>query len=136
VTGQMTDQADAVGVLSGILWQRPAEVRRHSLTSYNPFAKQGYTDPSMFRDLISFGDIEEISIMEDDWEEKYSEALRDSGFVRLISPTTEHQMLVDKVFDFIAQPVDVGYLQFYPVLRGFEKREGSTAMTFAIPEME
>ncbi len=135
ITGQTPDKPDAVGVLSGILWQRPSEVRRHAFSSYNPFRKSGYTDPSLIRDLVKFGQIPEVDISSSNWREEYAQALRQTGFVTLLSYGEDSKDLHSVLHKLIADPVDVNFLQFYPAVYGIERREGSDAVTLVIREM-
>ena len=132
ITGQKPDQSTSVGVIAGILWQRSGEIRRHAYGSYNPFRTRGYTDPSLLRDLVSFGKITEIDISEDDWRDKYQQSLRDSGFVTLVSHTTTTRELHALLIKLIAQPVDDNYLQFYPAVYKYERRDDVEAVTLVL----
>jgi hypothetical protein len=134
ITGHTPNDADSVGVLAGILWQRPAEVRRHTFDSYNPFRKGGYTDPSLIRDLVGFGDVEEVDITLDGWHEKYLDALRNTGFVSLICQHSNQELLHSELIKLIAQPVDVDYLQFYPVVHKIERSDDHESATLILRE--
>ena len=134
ITGEVPDRSDAVGVLSGMLWHRPEEIRRHTFQSYNQFRTRGYTDPSLVRDLIEFRKIIEIDVEDTDWEEKYYAELSESGFVALVSDFKHRELLQLEVCRLIAQPVNVGYLQYFPSVYEITKGSGRNTVTFILKE--
>ena len=121
-----------VGVLSGILWQQPAEVRRHDLATYNPFKKSGYTDPALIRALLPFGDIEEVNVADTNWQSAVIDSLSSSGFVNLIASNDSLEDLRSKLHGLLASPIDSDYLQFFPDIYALDHTDDGVTATLVL----
>lgn len=126
---------EAVGVLAGILWPRPAEIRGRSLQSYTPFREQGRSDPSMVRDLLIGKEDLEIVFGRSSWRERLLLTLAEAGRVRLKALRQQEEPLHRELLSLIATPVDVGYLQFYPVIEQADRDGMTVSITLILREV-
>ena len=126
--------AEAAGVLSGLLWPRTIEVRSRAFQSYGPFRTRGYTDPSLVRELLLLAGPHPLEYGSEGWREAFTNLLASSGIARLWA-TTEHESdLHAETYRLLASPVDVDYLQLFPVITEVSRETGTT-LTFVLREM-
>jgi hypothetical protein len=123
-----------VGVLSGILWQRPAEIRRYRFNAYNPFSPSGFTDPSLVRALANIVPIMDVDIAASDWSDKVRQVLSEMGIVRLTTNIEKHDEFRESLHQLIANPIDSGYLQFFPNVTGIARTDSGYSATLMIKE--
>ena len=126
--------SEAAGVLSGVLWPRRAEVSGRVFRSFGPFRTQGYTDPSFIRDLLLDTSAEEISYGCDGWRDRFADAIARTGMAQLKVRHAEVSVFHRDIYQILATPVDVDYLQFYPVISDVN-REKELGVTFILREM-
>jgi hypothetical protein len=134
-TGAEPCTAEIVGVLTGMLWPRPAELRSRSLSAYSPFHRPGYTDPALVRELLLPPEAPPIALGEDGWRERLIEALAARGTARLAAPEGRIDELQLELLRLVATPVDTGYLQFYPAIDALATGEGGTVATLVLREL-
>jgi hypothetical protein len=135
MSGAQLSTSEVVGVLAGILWPRPAEIRGRSLDSYSPFHNQRQTDPSIVRDLLLASEEKVVAFGASSWREQLFTALSESGRVRLIAMQRDEEPFHRELLSLIATPVDLDYLQFYPVIEQ-AKRDGTTiSLTLILREV-
>jgi hypothetical protein len=133
-SGATPSTSDMVGVLSGVLWPRPSEVRSRLLESYNPFRTRGRTDPAMARELVLRDRLSEVELGSDCWRKRISAELGSLGSVRLTAPRGQEAELCRELLLLIAIPVNVEFLQFYPVVEQVRRTEDQTAVTLILRE--
>ena len=134
--GNPADQgdSDAAGVLYGLLWPRQWEVRARALQSYQPFRAGGYTNPALVRELLLDPGPAPINFGMDDWDSQFAKSLSTVGVVRVRIPPGREGGFSEVVFQLLGTPVEVDYLQLYPIISRHEVGEGMI-LTFILKEM-
>ena len=122
------------GVLYGLLWPRQWEVRARALQSYQPFRTGGYTDPALVRELLLDPGPAPIDFGMDDWDSQFAKSLSTVGVVRVRIPPGREGEFSEVVFQLLGTPVEVDYLQLYPIISRHEVGEGMI-LTFILKEM-
>ena len=121
--------------LAGILWPNGQEVRRHSLNVYNPYLDHDkWTDPLLIRELLLHQAYVDVRLDDPDWLEKTLTSLGRSETCRLLAPAGIQDNLAEAMTILLAQPVDVGYLQFFPILERIEQDARHVAAVFSLWE--
>ena len=126
--------AAAAGVLSGLLWPRIVEVRSRAFQSYGPFRTRGYTDPSLVRELLQLAGPHPVEYGTEGWREALTDSLASTGIVRVRADTENVLNFHAEIYRILACPVDVDYLQLYPVVTEVSRGTGTT-VTFVLREM-
>jgi hypothetical protein len=126
--------AEVAGVLSGLLWPRSGEVRARAFQSYAQYRTRGHTDPSLIRELILANSTESVEFNGNGWRDEFEQALASTGTVRLRASEEHESAFQEEIFRILATPVDVDYLQLYPVITEISKESGTT-LTFVLREM-
>ncbi|MSR09283.1 MAG: hypothetical protein EXR82_07100 [Gammaproteobacteria bacterium] len=126
--------AEAVGVLSGLLWPRTGEVRSRAFQSHGPFRTRGYTDPSFVRELLLLAGPTPVTYGAEGWRDDFAKSLADTGMVRVRVAAERESEFHAEIYRLLADPVDVDYLQFYPVIAEVG-RGPETTVTFVLREM-
>ena len=125
---------DVEGVLYGLLWPRQWEVRARALHSYQPFRNGGFTDPALIRELLLDSGPDPVEFGLDDWEDEFAKSLASVGVVRLSIPPERAGDFSGAIFQLLGTPVEVDYLQLYPIISRHQVGEG-TILTFILREM-
>ncbi|MFC1900364.1 protein DpdJ [Chloroflexota bacterium] len=126
--------AEATGIISGLLWPRAGEVSGRTFQSYRQFRNREYTNPSFIRELIVVTGPETIIYQADGWLGNFNTLLADIGMARIWVATEYEAEFHEEIFQILADPVDVDYLQFYPVITEVNRGSGIT-ITFVLREM-
>jgi len=119
--GGVVDSLSVFAATVSMLWPRASEVRRASLQSYNPFREARQTDPAIVRHLLLRRTIREVGLSSPDWRDAMNAAFVSDGACRLIAEASEARQLRTALVHLGATPVDVGVLQFFPVLDRIER---------------
>ena len=125
---------DVEGVLYGLLWPRQWEVRARVLQSYQPFRTGGYTDPALIRELLLDPGPDPIDFGLEDWYAQFANTLATAGVTRVRIPTERRVAFSEVLFQILSTPVEVDYLQLYPVISKYQHGEGMI-LTFILREM-
>ena len=126
--------AEAAGVLSGLLWPRTVEVRSRAFQSYRPFRNRGYTAPSLVRELLLLAGSHQAEYGSEGWREAFTNSLASTGIARVWADTENVLNFHAEIYRILTNPVDVDYLQLYPVVT--EVSRGTvTTVTFVLREM-
>ena len=133
-TATQITMAEAAGVLSGLLWPRTGEIRSRIFQSYMQFRSRGYTDPSFVRELIFIAGPEPITYGSESWHDDFTKSLADTGIARVWVSVDHEAEFHEEIYKILADPVDVDYLQFYPVITEVSRGPG-TSITFVLREM-
>ena len=131
--GQIQDSR-LIQIMSGLLWPHGVEVRQKIMDSYNPFRKIKSIDPALVRCLLLEPNIPHVKFKSDGWEEKITQSLSENGTVQLVSERSEETSLRVELIRLISEPVDVNYLQFWPIVERMERSESETKVTLTIRE--
>ena len=121
-SGVQLSRSDCVGVLMGLLWPRPHEVRRHTLQSWSPFRDVDFSDPALVRELLLFDGIQELLLSDPKWHMKFERAISKTGVVRIRATADDVHALQAALFRLVAEPVDVSFLQLYPVIEQIRRQ--------------
>ena len=132
--GAAADITGLVGVLSGIIWPRPSEIRQRKLKSFNPFMRAFSTDPFLIHELLMVDRTVSVSVEDTDWMKKLGAGLAECGTCRLTAPVNRKGDLRRAVVRTISTPVDLEFLQLYPVLERVEEDEWLISAVFTIRE--
>ena len=81
--GTQLDLADRTGVLMGLLWPRPHELRRRALASWSPFRDAEFADPALVRELLLIDGLPEVLLSDPDWRAEFTAAISRAGVVRV-----------------------------------------------------
>lgn len=129
-----TVDAEFVQLLGAVLWPRSLEIRQRALQSYNTFRKRRVTDSALVRTLLLQDRAIEISVEEEDWRSALADALRSQGLAQLVASDLLSAQLRKAIVEVLARPIDVGFLQFFPVLERIERSRGSMRATLTLRE--
>lgn len=126
--------AELIQILGGILWPRGIEIRQRTLQSYNPFRVRRVTDPALVRTLLLGVKHQIVHVGTTGWQIALVQALETSGTACLVSDRAKEKLLRSALIRAIAIPVDVGYLQFYPVIERIERTARETRALLSLRE--
>ena len=126
--------AELIQVLSGMLWPRGIEIRQRSLQSYNPFQSSRVTDPALVRTLLFRKNVAVVPITQPEWPVQVAKFLSDNGIVQILADRNNEGSLRSVIINVVGRPVDVGYLQFFPVVERIERGETDTRVTLSLRE--
>jgi len=129
-----SNPAEAAGVLSGLLWPRTEEVRGRVFQSYGPFRVRGFTDPSLVRELLPYSGGPEVSFQEG-FRDAFARSLAEKGTVTVSASRDREMDLHAEIYRLLADPVDVDYLQLYPVITEVARSSERISVTFALREL-
>jgi len=123
-----------LAAITSLLWPRSDEVRSRALQSYNPYRQGRSTDPAVVRHLLLNRSIKTIDFADVDWREQLRTALDGQGTCRLAASSGDAPALRLAIVQLIATPVDVGVLQFFPVVEQVERSEGQILANLTLRE--
>ena len=132
--GSRPTKGDLIQVLEALLWPRGIEVRQKALHSYNPFRPRRISDPALIRAMLLSRNVQAIDINERDWSAHFVEALAKLGNVELVVSRVNERTLRSAIMQVITYPIDVGYMQFYPIVERFERNEKESRVTLTLRE--
>jgi len=130
--GVALTSAERAGVLMGLLWPRSHEARRHALGSWSPFRDAGFADPALLRELLLRDEVPEVPVADPEWDARVRTALARTGIVRVRAEGSETEDLQATLLRFIAEPVDVGFLQLFPVVEQLRREERAHIAVLAL----
>jgi hypothetical protein len=107
----------------GMLWPRESEVRRTSLSAYNPYRSARATDPAVVRELLLRRTVRTVELSTPSWREALYAAFAEDGACRLRASTAQARELRAALVLLGATPADVGVLQFFPVVERIQRGE-------------
>jgi hypothetical protein len=107
-------------VIYGRLWLRGSIIRNRAISFYNPFAIVPEADREILLDLLQPAE-NVVKLEENNWREQVNQALRTVGSVSLKSKLTDRQILNQAILQMMSEPIDVGFLNVYPVAEGFRR---------------
>jgi hypothetical protein len=121
--GGVAANVSVFAVVFGMLWPRESEVRRTSLSSYNPYRAARSTDPAVVRELLLRRSVRTVDLSAPGWKEALNAAFAHDGVCRLRASTAQTRDLRSALIFLGAMPVDVGVLQFYPAVERIQRGE-------------
>jgi hypothetical protein len=75
-----------------------------------------------------------VFVSEENWQDSVRKHLADSGSAVLIGTTAEAEKLKDAVLWLAAEPVDMGFLHFYPQIDGIRRVSKTIEVTIRCKE--
>lgn len=123
-----------LAAITSLLWPRSDEVRHRALRSYNPYRQTRTTDPAVVRHLLLNRSITTINLEEPDWPKRLSAAFETHGTCRLSALAADSAALRLAIVQLVASPVDIGVLQFFPVVERVERVEERMLANFTLRE--
>jgi hypothetical protein len=123
-----------LAAVTSLLWPREAHLRQKVLHSYNPYRQARTTDPALVRHILLTRTIPTIELSDGDWHAQLTTALEEQGMCRLAAHATHAAGLRQALVRLVATPVDVGFLQFFPVIERVERLEGRILVGLALRE--
>lgn len=132
--GAVAGDAELIQILGGVLWPRGLDVRQRVLQSYNPFRTMRFTDPTLVRTLLFSPNVPAICVTTTGWQGALATALAEHGIVQLVAAHTAERILRTAIVEVLGKPVDVGFLQFFPVVERIERGELNTQVILSLRE--
>ncbi len=123
-----------LAAVNSLLWPRADEVRQRALQSYNPYRQGRSTDPAIVRQLLLNRSIATVKFANPDWHTQLDAAFENQGTCRLAASASEAVGLRQAIVLLVATPVDVGVLQFFPVVERVERADGRILVTLTLRE--
>ena len=132
--GAAASNVSVFAAVFGMLWPRASEVRRSSLSSYNPYRSARTTDPAVVRELLLRRTVQTVDISTTDWKEALYAALAADGACRLRASTALLRDLRAALILLGATPANVGVLQFFPVVERIQRGENCVLIDLLLRE--
>lgn len=101
-----------------LLWPRGAQARRQKLDHYQP-----YSGPPLLDRLLAVAALNErypeISVIEEEWQERYRESIASSQVVQLVAPAENGKEMAAAIRRALAIRIEAGTLAAFGTLRRF-----------------
>ena len=123
-----------IKTISALLWPRGSEMRERVFDSYNPYRKKKSIDPELVRNILLTPDLPRVDFGEADWGEKLKQYLAEFGTTQIVSKRVEETSLRKALIKIMSQPVDVKFLQFFPIIERVERADSYTKITLTLRE--
>lgn len=105
-----------LSALLNLLWPKESEIRRASLQSYSPYREARATDPAVVRHLLIQNSLLMVVLGSPSWRTEVTRVFNVAGACRLVAAADQSAELRSELVKLCASPVDVGVLQFFPVI--------------------
>lgn len=130
-----TDRAQwRFDTLYGLLWPRGAAVRSLGLHARNPYHPLPDTDRLLVlhahdrtRRQLALGSPRCLQFLRG--------ILAEDGIADLTAPVDQRKALADAIRIMLAEPVDLGFIMGFPIVRGVTQEERHISVVFEIPEV-
>jgi hypothetical protein len=123
-----------LAAVTSLLWPREAHLRQKVLHSYNPYRQARTTDPALVRHILLTRTVLTVDLADADWQTQFTEALEEQGMCRLAARGADAPLMRAALVRLVATPVDVGCLQFFPIIERVERLEGRILVSLALRE--
>lgn len=120
-------------VINGLLWPRGHIARSVGLSTYHPFHPLPEMDRHLLLDLLR-ADTAEVPVVDPEWRELVTEALRSGRAVRLTASDAGASDLKRALLDLGTRPVELDFLQFFPQVEGVSRGPSGFAADLYMPE--
>lgn len=125
---------DAAVQLYSMLWPRQHEVRQQA-DSYHPYRPLlSFNEPKLIQELLLKDTYTNVWLFKANWRTEVLATLSRSETCRLLAPRTEQKKLARAVAELLLSPVDIEYLQFFPMVKRYEQGVDFHAVIFTIWE--
>ena len=68
------------------------------------------------------------------WQELFINSIAENGTMQLVAQRQDETKLRHALVQLVITPVDVGFLQFFPIIERFERSEVDTKVTLTLRE--
>jgi hypothetical protein len=133
-TGMEPEGYHLFRIIAGLPWPRASLVRTTALTAYNPFAPQLPVDRCLLRRALGWEQAV-VDIEHSNWREELQQRLADGGEAVLRVPWVDRARLRGLMLELTGVPLDVGYLQVHPRIRGLTLEDGAGYLALQSPEV-
>jgi len=116
LTPEAVASTTVLSAVTNLLWPKESEVRRSNLQSYSPYRPSRSLDPAVVRHFLVQKSLKRIELNAPNWRENLVDAFNVAGACRLVAPTDQSVALRAEMVRLSASPVNVGVLQFFPVV--------------------
>lgn len=127
------DHAEAAQLLANVLWPRGVETSQRALQSYSPYAARRHADPRLARALLERSG-RRVSLVDVEWRARVGEALAEEGSAELFAPAAAAADFRTALLEVLLDPVDVGFLQFFPRVERVESHPAGWVATLIVQE--
>ena len=104
------------------------------MESYHPFRRVRSLDPALVRALLLNPNIPQIKFGKNGWKDLYTKSIAENGTMQLVAQRQDETELRNALVEVVITPIDVGFLQFFPVIERFERSELDTKVTLTLRE--
>ncbi|MCA2411257.1 protein DpdJ [Rhizobium leguminosarum] len=123
-----------LAAVTSLLWPRADEVRQRTLQSYNPYRQARSTDPAVVRHLLLTRSTPTVELADPDWFEQLSDAFDSHGVCQLATSANNTGSLRQAIVFLVATPINIGVLQFFPVVERVDRASGRILATLTLRE--
>lgn len=123
-----------LAAITSLLWPRAEEVRLRSLQSYNPYRQARTTDPALVRHMVLTRSTPTVELAAPDWFAQLSQAFETHGVCQLAAASENAGALREAMVVLAATPINVGVLQFFPVVERIDRASGRILSTLTLRE--
>ena len=109
-------------------------MRERVFDSYNPYRKKKSIDPELVRNILLTPDLPRVDFGKANWGEKLKQSLAEFGTTQIVSKRVEETSLRKALIKIMSQPVDVKFLQFFPIIERVERADSYTKITLTLRE--
>ncbi|RUT08310.1 hypothetical protein DSM106972_014780 [Dulcicalothrix desertica PCC 7102] len=107
-------------VIYGLLWARGNTIRSRALSPYNPFVALPEPDREILLNVLQAK--ERIIMLDDiDWRQQIETAFSQGMSVLLMGRPEALQELKLAILQLVAEPIELGFLQVYPLIEGVQR---------------
>jgi hypothetical protein len=131
--GQTMTWLGEYGILYGLLWPRGLVIRERVLDVSTPYGNSGTADPLLLRMTIENA-IGTIDLSLSDWRNRVHEGLRRDGIVRIRAGAGQRDAVRAGILELITNPVEDGYLRFFPCIARIEQQQESITAILHLKE--
>ena len=130
-----TDRAQwRFDALYGLLWPRGAAVRASGLHAHNPYQPLPDTDRLLVLHAHDRAR-RQVALGSPRWLQFLRGILAEDGIADLTAPADQRRALADAVRVMLVEPVDLGFIMGFPLVRGVVQEERRLSVVFEIPEV-
>ena len=116
LTPEISDNTSVLSAITNLLWPKESEVRTSSFKSYNPYRQARNLDSAVVRHFLMQKALKRIYLNAPSWREHLVDAFNAFGACRLVAGPDQSAELRTELVRLSASPVNVGVLQFFPVV--------------------
>lgn len=121
-------------VIYGLLWARGNTISSRALSSYNPFIALPEPDREILLNVLQASECI-IMLDETDWRQQIETAFNCGMSVLLIGRPEALEELKLAILQLVAEPIELGFLQVYPLVEGVQRYPQGFAVRLRVQEI-